>query len=143
VEHAGKYAALIPYVKLTKGFSPEAQSFSGRIRARRLDEPAAHSSLSILNYPHLREQKVMNNSKLLIAALVALGLSACGEEQKPAPKAPTPAPKAEAPAPAPAPAPAAAPASAPAAEPAKDAAAAPAAPAGGEMKKEEKAVEKK
>jgi hypothetical protein len=80
----------------------------------------------------------MKMSSLLIAALVAFGLSACGEEQKPAPKAPAPAPKAEAPAPAvaPASAPAAEPASAPAAEPAKDAAAP--APAGGEMKKDEK-----
>ena len=49
------------------------------------------------------------NRSLLIAALVAVGLAACGE--KPAP-APAPAPKA-----APAPAPAAAPAPAPAPAP--------------------------
>src|SRR5262245_32031952 len=117
----------------------ESQNFSGRIRARRSGEPAALSSI------HSREHNVMKKFSLLIAALLALGLSACGEEPKPAPKA-APAPKAE-PAPAPAPAaapasaPAAEPASAPAAEPAKDAAAP--APAGGEMKKEEKKDEKK
>jgi hypothetical protein len=71
--------------------------------------------------------KTMNRS-LLIAALVAVGLAACGE--KPAP-APAPAPKA---APAPAPAAAPAPTPAPAGEAAKGAAA-PAAPDA--MKKDE------
>src|SRR5690348_5940588 len=110
---------------LQREFTAEAQTFSGRIRARRLDNRSHTHHSSILIYLS-REHNVMNNSKLLLAALVAFGLSACGEEPKPAPKAPTHAPKAEAPAPkaeAPAPAPAAAPASAPAAEPAKEAAA--------------------
>lgn len=74
--------------------------------------------------------KTMNRS-LLIAALLAVGLAACGE--KPAP-APAPAPSTPAPAAAPAPAPAPAPAAeAPKApEPGKEAAA----PAAGEMSKE-------
>ncbi|MEK7231812.1 MAG: hypothetical protein AAB115_07285 [Pseudomonadota bacterium] len=71
------------------------------------------------------------NRSLLIAALLAVGLTACGEKP-----APAPAPKA-APAPAPAAAPAPAPVpEAPKAEPAKDAAAPAAAPADA-MKKDE------
>ena len=66
----------------------------------------------------------MKRSSILIAALVALGLGACGEQQKPAAKAPSEPkiakPEAAAPAP---PSPAAAPA--------------------GDMKKEEKKEEKK
>ncbi len=72
----------------------------------------------------------MKLSTLLIAALAAIGLAACGEEPKPAPK---PAPKVEAPAPAPAPAPEVKPdTTAPAAAPA------PAAPAPEEKKDEKK-----
>jgi hypothetical protein len=66
--------------------------------------------------------KTMNRS-LLIAALLAVGLTACGEKPAPAPATPAPAP-----------APAAAPAPAPAPDAAKDAAA-PAAPDA--MKKDE------
>jgi hypothetical protein len=76
----------------------------------------------------LLKGKAMNRS-LLIAALVAVGLTACG--QKPAP---APAPQAT-PAPAAAPAPAPVP-DATKAEPGKDAAAPAAAPAD-EMKKDE------
>jgi hypothetical protein len=62
--------------------------------------------------------KTMNRS-FLIAALLAVGLTACGEKPAPAPKQPAPAPApAATPAPAPAPAPEAA-----KDEPAKDAAA--------------------
>src|SRR3972149_3126207 len=73
--------------------------------------------------PLLKEKKM--NRSLLIAALLAVGLTACGEKP-----APAPAPKATpAPAPAAAPAPAPAPAAAPAPGPAPAAAPAPA-PAG-------------
>ncbi len=51
------------------------------------------------------------NRSFLIAALLAVGLTACGEKPAPAPKQPAPAP---APAATPAPAPAPAPASGPA-----------------------------
>lgn len=75
----------------------------------------------------------MKHSSILIAALVAFGLGACGEQQKPAataPSQPTIAkPEAAAPAPPPPPAP-----SADTAKPAATTAAAPA----GDAKKEEK-----
>jgi hypothetical protein len=61
----------------------------------------------------LHEEHQMKYS-VLLAALLALGLSACGKKEEAA--APAPAPEAAAPAPAPAPAPEAAPAPAPAAD---------------------------
>jgi hypothetical protein len=79
-----------------------------------LGRPALGRPDSVPNQPSIeRKGKTMNRS-LLIAALVAVGLTACGEKP-----APAPAPKAT-PAPAPAPAAAPAPAPAPAAAPAEE-----------------------
>jgi hypothetical protein len=87
-----------------------------------LGRPAFGRPDSVPNQPSIeRKGKTMNRS-LLIAALVTIGLTACGQKPAPAP-APQAAP---APAPAAAPAPAPAPAAAPAEEMKKD-----------EMKKDE------
>ncbi len=79
----------------------------------------------------------MKRSSLLIATFIAFGLGACGEQQKPAPKAPVTQPaKPEAAAPTPAAEPAKPVAEAPKPDAAAPAAtAAPAAPAADTMKK--------
>jgi len=100
------------------------------------DQPDSrlHHKCSLVRFCNFLIDRTINmKNSLLIAALVALTLSACGKKEEAAPApAPVAAPAAAAPAAEPAPAPAA---PAPAADAAAPAAAAPAAPAAAEPEK--------